>query len=69
MPASTRRAHPSRGSYSVYPLEALDGVLAYVTLNGETVAFCFGADEEAAAQAVAEQVRHPAAFSHSGARR
>jgi hypothetical protein len=45
MPTSSRRPPPkSRSSYSTYPLEALDGVLVYVALNGETVGFCFGAD-------------------------
>ena len=49
MHTSTQR--PS-SAYSIYPLEALDGVLAYVALDGETVGFCFGADERAAAEAV-----------------
>ena len=68
MPTSTRRAYPSRSSYSIHPLEALDGVLAYVTLGGETVAFCFGVDEQAAAEAVAAHVRQPLPSSHEGAR-
>ncbi len=60
MPTSSRRPPPrSRSSYSIYPLEALDGVLVYVALNGETVGFCFGADERAAAEAVAAHVTHP----------
>jgi hypothetical protein len=57
MPTSRRSAPTSSGRYSVYPLEALDGVLAYVALHGETVAFCFGADERAAAEAVAAHVK------------
>lgn len=64
MPTSTRlppRRSPSQ--YAVYPLEALDGVLAYVALDGETVAFCFGADERAAAEAVAARVTQPWASS------
>jgi hypothetical protein len=52
----------------VYPLEALDGVLAYVALDGETVAFCFGADERAAAEAVAAHVTEPGSHSQDGAR-
>ena len=69
MPASTQRLpYPSRSSYSIYPLEALDGVLAYVALHGETVAFCFGVDEQAAAEAVAAYVRQPVSSCHDGAR-
>ena len=69
MPTPTQRLpYPSRSSYSIYPLEALDGVLAYVTLGGETVAFCFGVDEQAAAEAVAAHVRQPLPSSHEGAR-
>lgn len=67
MPASTRRPPPrSPSDYSIYPLEALDGVLAYVALHGETVAYCFGADERAAAEAVAAKVR-PDSRSEGGA--
>lgn len=69
MSMSTRcRPHRSPSPYSVYPLEALDGVLAYVALDGETVAFCFGADERAAAEAVAAHVTEPGSHSQDGAR-
>lgn len=62
MPTSARRPQPrSPSSYSVYPLEALDGVLAYVALDGETVAYCFGADEAVAAEAVASHLKERAA--------
>jgi hypothetical protein len=44
------------GTYSIHPLAALDGVLLYVTLNGEAVGSWFGATEELAARAVAEYV-------------
>lgn len=54
MPSSTGRPMPSQ--YEVYPLKTLDGVLAYVALGGETVAYCFGEDEPAAAEAVAARV-------------
>jgi hypothetical protein len=64
MPTSTRRPPPS--AYSIYPLQALDGVLAYVALDGETVGFCFGADERAAAEAVAAHVAPPASRSQDG---
>jgi hypothetical protein len=52
-------------SYSIYPLKALDGVLAYVALNGETVAYCFGPDEPTVAQAVAEHMPELASRSQS----
>ena len=55
----SRRSRPrpeSRGDYSLHPLAALDGVLVYVSLNGETVGFFFGATEEEAAEAVAAEV-------------
>lgn len=58
MPAPASHPPPS-SSYSVYPLQALDGVLAYVALHGETVGFCFGRDERAAADAVAAYVTRP----------
>jgi hypothetical protein len=44
------------GNYSLQPLAALDGVLIYVALNGETVGCFFGRTEEAAAEAVAAKV-------------
>jgi hypothetical protein len=70
MPTSDQRLpRPARSSYSIYPLEALDGVLAYVALDGETVAFCFGVDEQAAAESVAAHLREPASSSLDGVRR
>jgi hypothetical protein len=44
------------GDYSLHPLSALDGVLIYASLNGETVGYFFGATEEEAAEAVAAEV-------------
>ena len=44
------------GAYTIHPLPALDGVLLYVTLNGETVGFYFGHDDEAAAELVADDL-------------
>lgn len=44
------------GSYSIHPLSALDGVMIYVTLNGEAVGSYFGADEETAAAAFAQHL-------------
>jgi hypothetical protein len=41
------------GTYSIHPLSSLDGVLLYVTLNGEAVGSWFGATEELAARAFA----------------
>jgi hypothetical protein len=38
-------------------------VLAYVTMDGETVGYCFGADERAAAEAVALHVTEPGSRS------
>ena len=54
-----RVAEPVRpsGDYSLHPLTTLDGVLIYASLNGETVGFFFGANEEAAAEAVAAELR------------
>jgi hypothetical protein len=42
--------------YSLHPLVALDGVLVYASLNGETVGYFFGRTEEEAAEAVAADV-------------
>ena len=68
MPSSARRPPPSSPNpYSVYPLEALDGVLAYVALHGETVGYCFGTDERAAAEAVAAHVTGRASRVHDEA--
>jgi hypothetical protein len=48
---------PAReGSYTLHPLRALDGVLIYCTRGGESVAYCFGADERAAAEALTHQL-------------
>jgi hypothetical protein len=47
--------------YSIHPLSALDGVLIYVSLNGETVGYFFGATEEAAADALAANLLERAA--------
>ena len=66
MPTPTLNLPPS--PYSVYPLEALDGVLAYIALDGETVAYCFGPDERQAAEAVAARLTRSAARSGEGAR-
>jgi hypothetical protein len=61
MPTSTRRPpRRSRSPYSLYPLEALDGVLIYVVRDGEAIGSFFGADERAAADAVAAYVMGPA---------
>lgn len=59
---------PPPSAYSIYPLEALDGVLAYVALDGETVGYCFGADERAAADAVAARLTQPVPRAQDGAR-
>ncbi|HEX8744253.1 MAG TPA: hypothetical protein VF712_14070 [Thermoleophilaceae bacterium] len=67
MSTSTPRPHRSPSPYSVYPLEALDGVLAYVALDGETIAYCFGSDERAAAEAVAARVTELGPRSQPGA--
>lgn len=58
---------PPPSAYSIYPLEALDGVLAYVALDGETVGYCFGADERAAAEAVAAYLAERVSRSPNGA--
>ena len=50
---------PQLTSYLIHPLSALDGVLLYVTLNGESVGFYFGADEQAAARCAAAELIHP----------
>ena len=57
------------GSYSIHPLSALDGVLIYVTLNGEAVGSYFGANEEAAAAAVAERVAQTSSSTSEGTTR
>ena len=46
----------SSTNYLLHPLSALDGVLIYATLNGETVGYFFGRTEEEAAEAVAANV-------------
>ena len=45
------------GSYLLHPLSALDGVLIYVTLDGEAVGYFFGRTEEAAAEEVAANIK------------
>jgi hypothetical protein len=58
---------PARArSYTLHPLRALDGVLIYCTLNGETVAYCFGPDEREAAEALASQLPELAATTNEG---
>ena len=47
---------PQRPSYSVHPLSALDGVLLYVSSNGETVGFYFGTSERLAADRLAQSL-------------
>ena len=66
MPTPTPQPRAA-SSYSIYPLQALDGVLAYVALDGETVGYCFGPDARTAAEAVAAQVTRPLSRSHNGA--
>ena len=56
----------SGGSYSIHPLSALDGVMIYVTLNGEAVGSYFGTDEETAAAALAEHLALAASTSSEG---
>ena len=51
----------SRRDYKVHPLAALDGVLIYVALNGETVGYFFGKTEKAAAEALAAALLQHAA--------
>ena len=51
----------SRRDYKVHPLAALDGVLIYAALNGETVGYFFGKTEEAAAEALAAALLQHAA--------
>ena len=55
------------GSYSIHPLSALDGVLIYVTLNGEAAGLYFGRNEEAAAEALAGGLTGIVADSDKGA--
>jgi hypothetical protein len=44
------------GTYVIHPLPCLDGVLLYVTLNGEAVGSWFGATDELATQALARHL-------------
>lgn len=55
------------GNYSLHPLSALDGVLIYVTLNGETVGYFFGSSEQSAAEAVAAEIAQHAEDRSGGA--
>ncbi len=66
MPTSARRPPPN-SSYSIYPLQTLDGVLAYVALNGETVGYYYGHDAHAAADAVAANLTQSVSPSQDGA--
>jgi hypothetical protein len=54
------------GTYSIHPLAALDGVLLYVTLNGEAVGSWFGATEELAAGALARHLTGAASHPEAG---
>jgi hypothetical protein len=69
MSPSDQRPHDSpppdesRGAYTIQPLPALDGVLLYVSLNGETVGYYFGATEGEAATLLAAHL--PAAVSEA----
>ena len=54
------------GTYSIHPLPALDGVLLYVTLNGEAVGSWFGATEELAAEGVARDLTAAASHTSGG---
>jgi hypothetical protein len=56
----------SRRDYNLHPLAALDGVLIYATLNGETVGYFFGKTEEAAAEALAVALLQHAAADSEG---
>ena len=58
--------HRTGGTYSIHPLAALDGVLLYVTLNGEAVGSWFGATEELAASALARHLTGAASDSSAG---
>jgi hypothetical protein len=61
-------AEPARlsGGRSLQPLTTLDGVLIYATANGETIGYFFGPTEEAATEAMAEELMRPV---HPGAKR
>jgi len=54
------------GTYLIHPLPCLDGVLLYVTLNGEAVGSWFGATEELAAEALAQRLIGAASHTYEG---
>jgi hypothetical protein len=54
------------GTYTIHPLASLDGVLLYVTLNGEAVGSWFGATEELAASAFAGHLTRGASHATAG---
>lgn len=55
LPAARGHA-PAHDSWLIHPLPTLDGVLLYVSKNGETVGFYFGRTADAAADALAADV-------------
>lgn len=67
LPPADARDDAIRGTYSIHPLAALDGVVLYVTLDGEAVGSWFGATEELAAEAFARHLTGVAA--HPSGRR
>jgi hypothetical protein len=59
MPPDNPPAAPTwQRSFTLHPLTTLDGVLILCTLNGETVATCFGSDEREAAERLAAELAH-----------
>ena len=54
------------GSYSLHPVSMLDGVMIYVSLNGETVGFYSGKTEREAAAAVVGDLVQAAATPEGG---
>jgi hypothetical protein len=54
------------GTYSIHPLPTLDGILLYVTLNGEAVGSWFGATEELATTAAARYLGAAASHASEG---
>ena len=60
-------SRPSGGTeYSVHTLPSLDGVLLYVTLNGEVLGSWFGATEELATEAAAQYLTAAATHTYGG---
>ena len=58
--------HGTGGTYSIHPLVSLDGVLLYVTLNGEAAGSWFGATEEIAARAFSRHLTGAASRPSGG---